>query len=42
MLGGILVCGWYMGHDGIITTAILAMIGTIAGSVLGFKFGKGE
>ena len=40
VLGGILIASWSFGKDGIISTAIFAMMGTIAGSVLGFHFGS--
>jgi hypothetical protein len=40
MLGGVLVCSWAYGKDGVISTAIFGLIGVIAGSILGFKFGE--
>lgn len=40
MLGGVLVCAWYLGKDGTISTAIIAMIGLISGSILGFKLAE--
>ena len=40
MLSGILIASWQFGKDGVITTAILSLIGVISGSILGFKFGK--
>lgn len=39
MLSGVLICSWYFGKDGIITTAIIGLMGMVAGTILGFKFG---
>lgn len=38
ILGGILISSWYFGKNGIVTTAIIGLIGTISGVILGFKF----
>lgn len=40
MLSVILVCSWVLGKDGVISTAIFGLMGVIAGTILGFKFGK--
>jgi hypothetical protein len=39
ILSGVLISSWYFGKDGIITTAIIGLMGMIAGTMLGFKFG---
>lgn len=39
ILGGVLVCSWFFGKDGVITTAIIGLMGMVAGTILGFKFG---
>jgi len=40
MLGGVLICSWYFGKNGVITTAIIGLMGMIAGTILGFKFSE--
>jgi hypothetical protein len=42
ILGGILISSWSFGIDGTVTTAIIGLIGVITGTILGFRFGKGE
>lgn len=40
LLSAVLVASWFCGKDGVISTAIFGLFGVIAGSILGFKFGK--
>jgi len=40
LLSAVLIASWFFGKDGVISTAIFGLFGVIAGSILGFKFGK--
>ena len=42
ILSGVLCYSWYLGQDGLVTTGILALIGTISGTLLGFAIAKGQ
>jgi len=40
ILSALLIASWCLGKDGVVTTAILTLIGTVIGSILGFHFGN--
>ena len=40
MLIGLLAYSWFIGKDGVISTAIIGMIGLSSGSILGYQFAK--
>ena len=40
ILSGVLCYSWVLGHDGIVTTGVLALVGAISGTLLGFSIAK--
>lgn len=36
----VLVVSWCFNKDGVISTAVFGLMGVIAGTILGFKFGR--
>jgi hypothetical protein len=41
ILGGVLIASWVLGKDGVITTALIGLIGANIGVVMGFQITKG-
>jgi uncharacterized membrane protein YeaQ/YmgE (transglycosylase-associated protein family) len=40
VLGGILIASWVLGKDGVITTALVGLIGANIGTIMGFSLSK--
>ena len=40
LLTTLLITSWFFGKDGVISTAIFGLMGTIAGTILGFKIAR--
>jgi hypothetical protein len=42
ILSALLCYSWFIGKDGMVTTAILSLIGAISGTILGFTIAKSQ
>jgi hypothetical protein len=40
ILAGVLIASWCLGKDGVVTTALIGLIGANTGAIIGFKIGK--
>jgi hypothetical protein len=40
ILGGVLIASWCLGKDGMVTTAIIGLMGANIGTIMGFKLAE--